>query len=500
MNLFRFLKSTKGAIKPLNALLISGAAGAVFAYTVNTAADKQIAAERSVRTLASIEGTAPQQGLRRQGDLLTSINVRDGRGQLATPEERAAMKGSSPLDRYEANQRALNNMDANLGRAAAFAQGEDGLNTGNRNAVQSPDRYIVGNPNANAAGDNVSNVYRRASADANGGGSGAARLAPASVTRTSGNSFGGTSGAVSGGISSQGGTRGGAEGPARLSGAMPGGSNIVSQRTGAGLGTNNNTSSFGGNRNARMTRGHKSGSDANELKDIVKKSAAAASNANASANEGGRAFLASAVNSGGVSVDGGEDMARGASSGDLTAPTNRKLKAIGNKLQQVENEQEKRKKAHRRLILMLLGVTAGSLVILGTGTVTLANIKHNMSGPWSTVLYWAVAAVMIAAVATLANTLFVAAKHFISDYGSSGGTKLAVASQIIAGILAAAAVFVAIKPEPGKDFLKKQWDTIKNKYLTKQGFKENVLNKWLDKGLDLAKAKAAEEATKIMKG
>ena len=54
MNLLRFLKSTKGAIKPLNALLISGAAGAVFAYTVNTAANKQIQAERAVRTLSGI--------------------------------------------------------------------------------------------------------------------------------------------------------------------------------------------------------------------------------------------------------------------------------------------------------------------------------------------------------------------------------------------------------------------------------------------------------------
>ncbi len=479
MNLFRFLKSTKGAIKPLNALLISGAAGAVFAYTVNTAADKQIAAERSVRTLASIEGTAPQQGLRRQGDLLTSINVRDGRGQLATPEERAAMKGSSPLDRYEANQRALGNMDANLGRAAAFAQGEDGLNTGNRNAVQSADRFLVGNPNAHAAGDNVTNVYKRhASADANGGGSGAARLAPASVTRTSGNSFGGTSGAVSGGISSQGDARTGGEGPARLSGAMPGGSNIVSRRAEAGLGTNNNTSSFGADRNARMTRSRRSGRDANELKDIVKKSAAAARNTSASANEGGRAFLASAVNSGGVQVGGaGEDPT--ASSGDF-APTDKKLKAVGNKLKDVENKQEERNNTQKALIAQMIATVLGSIGLMVAGAFILGALDKKIlalevaasasltAGPAMLALAkalkvkrWLIAAAMMATVTAANAWLFVRAAKFIDRYGSAGGTGLAKLATVLAPVMVAGMVFTAIKPTGWKALGANIWGKLK---------------------------------------
>ena len=48
MHIFNLLKNTRGAIKARNALLIAGAAGAVFAYTVNNEAQKQIQAERQI--------------------------------------------------------------------------------------------------------------------------------------------------------------------------------------------------------------------------------------------------------------------------------------------------------------------------------------------------------------------------------------------------------------------------------------------------------------------
>ncbi len=443
MNLFRFLKSTKGAIKPLNALVISGAAGAVFFYTVNTATNKQIEAERTVRTLTSIEGTAPQQGLNRQGDLLTSINVRDGRGQLATAEERAAMKGNSALDRYEANQRALGNMDAALGRAAQFGE-SDGLNVGNRNAVQSADRFTVGNPNANAGGAVADGAYTRSGAadgaDGAGTSGGQPRLANASVAHASGSSFGGSAGAVSGGISANGVA---GEGPARLSGAMPGGSNIVSQRQSAGLG-GNNTASFGANRNGRITRGGRSGGDANELKDIVKKSAAAARNTHASANEGGRAFLASAANSGGVRVDGaGEDPT--ATSSDF-APTNKKLKAIGRKLNQVQNEQDERNKMQKALTLQMIATILGSIGMMVAGAIILSSIKKSPDG-YSKLLYWVIAGAMIAAVTAANALLFIKAAKFIDKYQAGGGIALAKLATILAPVMVGGMVFTAIKPE-----------------------------------------------------
>lgn len=510
MNLFRFLKSTKGAIKPLNALLISGAAGAVFFYTVNTTTNKQIQAERAIRTLTNIESTAPQQGMHRRSGLLTSINVHDGRNQLATPEERAAMKGNSPLDRYEANQRALGNMDSALGRAAEFSESE-GLNTGNRNAVQSADRFIVGNPNANGGGVSVDNSASSGVSSANTGNMATSRrgnrLANAARARASGNSFGGSSGAVSGGISSQGGTRAGAEGPARLSGAMPGGSNIVSQRAEAGLGTNNNTASFGRDRNARMMRGRRSGSDANELKDIVKKSAAAAQNANASANEGGRAFLAGAVNSGGVSVNGGEDMARSASSGDLAAPTNHKLRAIGNKLQQVEDEQEQRKEDQKRLILQLLATVLGSLGMMVAGGFILANLDARIKdleagAAGSPVILgmaaalratrWLIAGAMMAAVTVASVLLFKSAAKFVSNYGASGGVGIGTVSKIIAPILVLGMGYVILRPQDIKGLITNQWNKHVKPLLTKQALTKEGANlaksegkkgimKWLSK-------------------
>ena len=62
MNILRFLKSTKGAIKPLNALLLAGASGVGFFFMANSIADHQIEAERQVRTLSSMQH---QYGIRR---------------------------------------------------------------------------------------------------------------------------------------------------------------------------------------------------------------------------------------------------------------------------------------------------------------------------------------------------------------------------------------------------------------------------------------------------
>ena len=477
MNLFRFLKSTKGAIKPLNALLISGAAGAVFFYTVNTAANKQIEAERAVRTLTNIEGTAPQQGMRRQGDLLTSINVRDGRNQLATADERAALKGNSPLDRYEANQRALSNMDNSLGRAAQFSESE-GLNTGNRNAVQSADRFVVGNPNARIGGGSVEDSSIPAGSTGNTGNVSDRRrshLQAASMARSSGSSFGGSSGAVSGGISAQGSdpvTQG--EAPVRLSGAMPGGSNIVSQRASAGLG-GNNTASFGAGRNARITRSHRSGGDANELKDIVKKSAAAARNTSKdSANEGGRAFLANAVTSGGVQVGGaGKDPT--ASSGDL-APTDHKLKAIGNRLDNIEDEQEERNNSQKALIAQLLATIVGSIGMMVAGALILNHydkLIHEWliatgGAPWGQARWWQlvttrwiIASAMMATVAAANAWLFARAAKFISKYQTVGGVGIAKLATILAPIMVAGMVFTAIKPTGWSSLFGNIWGRIK---------------------------------------
>ena len=483
MNILRFLKSTKGAIKPLNALIISGVAGVGFFYVANTAADRHIEADRATRSLTSISQTAPQAGMHRSGNLLTSINVRDGRNQLATADERAAMEGNNALSRYNANQRALGEMDGALGRAAQFSDSDAGLNTGNRNAVQDPTRFEVGNPNASAGGIVVES--RPAASSGGAAPQGQDRLANASITRASGNSFNATSGAVSGGIATQGGIRSGSEGR-RLSGAMPGGSNIVSQRGLDGaLASNRNLSSFGQGRNARLGRGRNARGDRDELKDIVKRSADAAGNANASANEGGRAFLANARNSGGVSVDGGEDMTRGASSGDLAAPTAHKLKAVGNKLNEVDKKIEEMNQDRRSLTTQLIATVLGSIGMMVAGALILGRLDKTIEA-WKfeaavatlpadkaaclamvkmfTLRRWLTAAVMMAAVAAANTLLFIKAAEFMDRYNSMGGTGIAKLAVILSPIMVAGMVYTAIKPGIWKSLGTKIWTKIKSAF------------------------------------
>ncbi len=452
MNLFCFLKSTRGAIKPINALLLSGAAGAGFFFIVNTAANKQIEAERQVRSLSSISQTSAKEGMQRQNGMLTSIQVRDGRNQLATAEERAAMGGNSALDRYNANQRALGNMEASFGRAAEFSDADGGLNTGNRDYEEGNTRFSVGNPNVRPTTGNRSGSYDGAEdydgAYRSGGaaGSSPATLAHASMARASGNSFGGTSGPIaSAGSGAGSGNTSGATGEgARLSGAMPGGSNIVTQLGLEGANAGAGTSSFGRDRDARGSRGRRSGSGKGELDDILKKSAEAAANKNASANEGGRAFLAGGRSSGGLSVDGSGTVGYGTSS-DLSSNTGRKLKAIGDRLSAEDAYQKEREAAHKRVQNLFWAMLAASVgLIVGISLVKI---------PW---VKWLMVAGVVAAQATV-MTKVIQFTHKYPD-GGNAFTKLMV---ILAPVLVGAAVYSAAV----EGAWSKIWNEIKTKFM-----------------------------------
>ena len=473
MNLFRFLKSTRGAIKPINALLLSGAAGAGFFFIVNTAANKQIEAERQVRSLSSISQTSAKEGMQRQGGMLTSIQVRDGRNQLATAEERAAMGGNSALERYNANQRALGNMEASFGRAAEFSDADGGLNTGNRDYEEGNTRFSVGNPNVRPAVGNRSgsdggaedynDAYRSGAA-----GSSPATLAHASMARASGNSFGGTSGPIaSAGSGAGSGNTSGATGEgARLSGAMPGGSNIVSKLGLEGANAGAGTSSFGRDRDARGSGGRRNGSGKGELNDILKKSAEAAANKNASANEGGRAFLAGGRSSGGLSVDGSGTVGYGTSS-DLSSNTAKKLKAIGNRLQKEENKQEERNRKHRQLIRNLLITALASLGLIIGGAKWLQKMDRLIAAAPAIAKAaliakrWIIAGSMLALVTAGNLQLFIAAKKFESEYGAYGGTWVATVARIASALLVASAVQTMFTPD-WKGFIKTAWAKVKS--------------------------------------
>ncbi len=493
MNLLHFLKSTKGAIKTLPALGISAAAGVAFVYTANFAAHQHLQAQRQIRSLSSIAQTAPQEGMRRQGGLLTSINVRDGRNELATAEERAAMGGNTALDRYNANQRALGQMDSFVGRAAASSE-SDGLGGSGKEADFIGTQYVQGG-SANVGGVAAGAVARAQGGAAAGnsaataGGTvpqagGPARLAAASMARAGGSSFNASAGLVSSGVAGP--TRGaapvtGVERP-RMSGAMPGGTNIVSRM---GLDHAQANASFVRGRDGYVTRGQRSGQSQNELKDITRRSAKTAASNTPGANEGAAAFLANSQQSGGVTVEGGTDMS-GASSADLAAPTAHKLKAVGNKLKDTGDKMEERNKAQQALLWQTILTLIGSIGMIILGSKVLLNMDTQIeilktkelamqalvafysSKPYlakfkaeaeaklkviqaklktTQILRWAIAGGMMAAVAAANAVLFVKAVEFIDMYGKMGGTTLAKIAIILSPVLVAGMTYTAINPQ-----------------------------------------------------
>lgn len=472
MNIFRFLKSTKGAIKMANAsLVVSLASAGVFYMGANMAANQKIASERRVRTLGELTQTAPQQGMNRQNGMLTSINVRDSRNQLATADDLASSQGNTALKRYEDNKRTmekLGNMD--FGSAAEFSDSDAGLGAGNRQVIEDQTRYSVGNPRAGQVGANASynagSSYQGQDGSNANGTQGSGSFTTASMARASGSSFSGTSDPISGGVSGGIAATSGSEKP-RLSGAMPGGTNIMSQMGLEGaLARGENTASFGRDRNGRGGREHRAHSERDELKDILKRSAEADANINASANEGGRAFMANAINSGGISVDGTNNGGT-ATSSDLTSNTQRKLKAIGNRLKGEEDKQQERQDAQFRLIVQLLATVAGSAGLIIGGAKWLRKLDADIAvAPTPiakaalTTKRWIVAISMLTLVTAGNVALFIMAKKFEHDYGAYGGTKIATIARIISALTVAAAVQTMFTPD-WKGFVKKVWAKIK---------------------------------------
>lgn len=502
MNILRFLKSTKGAIKPLNALILSGAVGVGLSVLVGTATNHQIKAERQVR--ASLGELA-----RETRETGSAMRFTDSRGQLGYGENSTANQGNSAVDRYHANQKALGKMgasfdDMDFGRAAQFSDSDSGLGMGNRDAMPDNTRFAVGNPRARISGGNASDGYGgydRAEGGNSGGGQ--SEFSRASMAQASGSSFSGTyAPGASGGASGSGANGAGQEGPRRLSGAMPSGTNIVSQRGLEGaLAMGGNTASFDRARNGRGTGGHRTGQGDTELKDILKKSAAAAGNANASATEGSKAFLGNNQSSGGINVEGGTN-AGSATSSDLSAPTNRKLKAIGNRLKKEESDQEKRQKENRDLIIQLFATIIGSLGAMYAGANLLSKmdtsiklleadiaeleLKASMEVlPAAKAALQALiatqrgrlagikmkriltAAGMVSLVGGASAFLLYKALHFISKYKEMGGVGVGYAAAAFAPILTAGATFVAFKPTLVNDFVKNQYAKLYDKYITR---------------------------------
>lgn len=363
MNWFHFLKNKQGKLT-FGIPQMAAVAGVGLVVTFSAfQADKKAAEQERVRSLSSISGSYNYGGMRPDGrGNLTSINVKDGLNQVATAEERARLEAGRTGGDFGLS--AADNLGSSVsssmaGRAAGTSETE-GLGMG-RNAVTMQEAAT--GPAASGARVNPGDVSRRTGRAGSAGGQ---QLAPASVSRASGSGLNASyGGASSGGSGVNGRNATGASSAERaegykFSGAMPSGTDPLSL---SGASGRRSSGFMAGGRNATTGRGSRSKSTGNDLKDISKRSADAALNRNRAANEGSRAFLASAVNSGGMNIDSSVETQE-TGSADFAAPEARHLKAIGGWGEKEDAYAEKQTEARKKLMWWILGLIAGTAVAI----------------------------------------------------------------------------------------------------------------------------------------
>lgn len=435
MNLFKFLKSVSGKIQltMVNTSAMALVVGGLAAGTIYNAAGTQTKQDMAVRSLSSIGGESSYEGLQRRNGLLTSINVKDGLNQVATAEERAAMDagGSSNNFGLDSVDRVQN---VSFGSAAQTSE-TDGLGMGGNKTVFS------GPMGSGAAGGSAPGVHPGAVAGAVGGASSGSTggerptLGTASMARASGNAFNAAAGSMGGGSTAPGArgassrASGGASGSDgyQLSGAMPSGTNAVSSLGLARGGAADGSTFMAGGRHSTSGRGARSFREKTDLKDISKRSADAAGNRNRAANEGSRAFLASARNSGGMTVEGGVEVGE-TGSADFKAPEASRLKAVGDWTEDTDNEAERRDKARKTLTWLLIGTVVATALAIPFGYQLIS--KGKSTSPWGVGLIIAGCAIIAAALAT-AIAMVVKAGQYAAEF--SGGF-LSTFAAIIGGV------------------------------------------------------------------
>ncbi|WP_428055573.1 hypothetical protein [Candidatus Avelusimicrobium alvi] len=452
MNLFKFLKSVSGKVVlgTTQVLGTSAAVGLFATYTMFNTASNQVDNELAVRSLSSVaSSTSAYEGLQRRNGLLTSINVKDGLNQVATAEERAALEagGSSTnfgLDNVERVQ------NVSFGSAAQTSE-TDGLGMGGNKAVFS------GPIGSGAAGGSAPGVHPGAVAGAVGSASSGAAggerptLGTASMARASGNAFNAAAGSVGGGSAASGArgassrASGGSSGSGdgyQLSGAMPSGTNAVSSLGLSRGGAADGSTFMAGGRHSTTGRVTRSFREKNDLKDISKRSADAAGNRNRAANEGSRAFLASARNSGGMTVEGGVEVGE-TGSADFKSPEASQLKSVGNWADQEDDYQARKDKARKALAWKFLFTLANGVAMMYAAAAVLTKIKLT----W---LKWALAGVFML---WTAITCFSLMKDAIAYQAEFGGVLLSTISCLASLAIIGGMTFVCLKPEAAWTFL-----------------------------------------------
>ena len=428
-NILTYLKSVSGKLR-LNLLNTSAGvlvAGGLATGLVMNMSDAQPKQKLGVRSLSSVASSSAYEGLQRKDGQLTSTQIYDSLGQIANEADRARLEGASGAAN-DFGLDSLNNLDKNLQSVGAAAEtgASDGLGMGGNSAVQS-------GPLGSARGAAGPNVSASSVANAAQGRTQTNTLGTASMARASGSAFNAAAGSMGGSNapSGKGGLSSSGDGY-QLSGAMPGSSTAVAALQN-GAAAQRGASSFGeGDRQARAGKGSRAGRQANDLKDISKRSADAARNANRSANEGSRAFLASTQNSGGLSVLGdvnGEEVGS-ADFQKAEVKNANKIRDWGNK----QDEKEKaRQKARRTLLWLLLSTVAATALAIPFGYGLIRAGSKTLTSPAN---YWLIAAglAILATAAVAATFLIVKAAQYASTY--SGGF-LSTLAGVIGGVAVA---------------------------------------------------------------
>lgn len=458
---FLHSKAGKLVITTQNALIASVGVGFVAATTFYNMGAEQAEQELAVRPLGAISNTYSYDGL--QGDSrhgLTSINVSAGDRRLASAEDRARLEGRKGDFGLGAADNVGRRVQGALALGPAAQTGEtDGLGMGANEAVEVPATGGNGTPGVTGPrrSPRLTSGQTDTSGRETGGGAGnGARLAPASITRSGGNSFNSTSGPAGGGTTGAGPrlTRGGTPGGDgyQFSGNMPGGTNAITALAGAQAGNGGGAHFMPGSRNARVHRGKPTFNAGSDLKDISKRSADAAANRFRSTNEGSRAFLAASQNSAGMELTTGEDLTEQGSA-DFTAPEDTQAKNIGNWADNVDTTAQQRDEDRNGILNWMLVTLGATLVILPLAAYLL---QLGNTGFWG-VVFKVLGYALLVALAAIAGYLIYIAGKFQHTYDA---IVLPVLMYLVGGAVITGAVLTALKPAMVWGWIAKSWSGI----------------------------------------
>lgn len=380
---------------------------------------------------------APQQEARVRGAVMSSYGREaDAAG---TMEETIKISGAQGITSASGG---LASAGYDWGADDASLAAVDKLGT-NLNGGKTPAaRNMAGH--SEGLGGNNDIVINNQKVDANGqalaaaGAAGGTRAASAAMAQrgvmatasggVSGNMYGGTSsrsGSGSAGAVNRSGNSLGMTGGSsyKLSGAMPEGSTLVASAKFRDV-----DASFDPSRSARAGRGMDS-AEGRTLEQIRKRSAEIAQNANRSANEAGRAFMASSQNSGGIQLDEGELSEGGVMSDDFEQATinaRNNLDQAANDLTEQELQRKQDRTRLKRAMVALIFLTIPAMFA----------ISMLMKG---TSVFGKIAAVAIGAAMLVAIGLFMAdAIKYMQKWGGSGlTTGCMFVGPVLAGLIAA---------------------------------------------------------------